>query len=194
MKRLILILLCFLMLPLLTAYHPGVDYMAIAIECAASGDADGGREAMEARDEKIEDLGLDYPLIAWEDLYLLSKIMYAEAGSNWLSDEHRLYVGNVLLNRVASPEFADTIEDCIYSPGQYYPQSSRYFANLRPTEREVKLAVRLLEGERFMPPSVVFQSNEILGSGVWLEIKDRLLGSTYFGYSSRPELYEEGTT
>ena len=38
-------------------------------------------------------------------------------------------------------------------------------------------------------PSVVFQSNYRLGSAVYLELKDALLGSTYLCVSSHPELY-----
>lgn len=175
-----------------TTYEPNTDYAALMIDAAVEGDAEAGQAAEAARNAKIDALGLadEYPYIAWDDLFLLAKIMFAEAGSNWLTDEHRLYVGNVLLNRVASSEFPDSIEECLYQPGQYYGSGSVYFENLRPTEREVKLALRLLEGERFMPLSVVFQSNEKQGSGIWLEIRDNLLGSTYFCYSSRRWLYE----
>ena len=52
-------------------------------------------------------------------------------------------------------------------------------------------AARLLNGERVLcEPSVVFQANARIGSGVFRELRDSLLGSTYLCYSSRPELYE----
>ena len=126
-----------------------------------------------------------------EEVTLLAKIIYAEAGSEWLSDEWKLCVGNILLNRVASPEFANTIAEVIYSPGQYYPKNSSYLKNLVPSERCVGLAKRLLAGERVLPPSVVFQSNySYLGSGNYLVLNDKYLGTTYFAYSNHPELYE----
>ena len=42
-----------------------------------------------------------------------------EAGSAWLSMEWKMAVGEVLLNRVASPEFPDTLAGCAFQPGQY---------------------------------------------------------------------------
>ena len=100
-------------------------------------------------------------------------------------------VGEVLLNRVASPEFPNTVEECIYQPGQYYPKNSSYFKKLLPWERETRLAWRLLEGERHLKPSVVFQANFTQGSGVFKSFYDKYLGWTYICYSSRPELYGE---
>jgi hypothetical protein len=173
----------------LAAFDPETDYMAIMIECAVAGDCEGGITAEEARNEKIADLELENVPVAFEDLYLLAKIMYAEAGSYWLSDEWKLCVGEVVLNRVESPEFPDTIREVLEQPGQYYGKNSSYFNCLKPSELCVKLALRLLEGERLMEPSVVFQANFKQGSGVHTEYCDEQLGSTYFCYSSRPSLY-----
>jgi len=50
--------------------------------------------------------------------------------------------------------------------------------------------LRLLSGERVLDePSVVFQSNGRLGSGVHKKLVDDQLGVTYLCYSSHPELY-----
>ena len=126
----------------------------------------------------------------FEELLLLSRIMYAEAGSVWLSDEWKMCVGEVVLNRVASPEFPDTIREVLEQPGQYYGKNCRYFDTLQPSELCVRLALRLLLGERVMDePSVVFQANFRQGGGVFAEYRDAALGSTYFCYSIHPELY-----
>ena len=53
------------------------------------------------------------------------------------------------------------------------------------------VALRLLQGERLMEPSVVFQANFPQGSGVHTHMYDSLLGSTYFCYSSHMDLYED---
>ena len=172
------------------AFDPETDYMAVMIDCAVEGDWEGGVAAQEARNEKIADLASEYVPVAFEDLYLLAKIMYAEAGSYWLSDEWKMCVGEVVLNRVASPEFPDTVREVLEQPGQYYGKNSSYFESLQPTERCVELALRLLEGERLMEPSVVFQANFRQGGGVHVEYQDDQLGSTYFCYSSRASLYE----
>ena len=173
------------------AYDPDTDYMAAMCAAATAGDYAAGLAAAEARAEKVAEMELDYPPVDFEELWLLSKIIYAEAGSNWLDMEWKMAVGEVVLNRMASPEFPDTMREVLEQPGQYYGRGSRYFENLRPSPACVEAARRLLEGERVLgEPGVVFQSNYRLGSGVFLELRDSLLGSTYLCWSSRPELYQ----
>ncbi len=156
-----------------------------------SGDHESGRAAGEKRSGIIESQQLDEAVFSYDELYLLSKLITAEAGSYWLGQNWRLRVGEVLLNRVASPEFPDSIEDVIYQPAQYYSRSNRYFRSLEPYDYCVEAARRLLCGERIInDPSVVFQANFTQGSGVYLCMEDSLLGSTYLCYSSRPELYK----
>lgn len=53
------------------------------------------------------------------DLYWLSRAIYAEAGNQPMKG--RIAVGTVILNRVEDPTFPDTIEDVIFSPGQFSP-------------------------------------------------------------------------
>ena len=168
-----------------------VDYSEIMIISAINGDVVTGTQAEQDRNAKIDEQGLSYPKIKFNDLFLVSKIMTAEAGSYWLSDEWKMAVGEVLLNRVASPEFPNTVEECIYQPGQYYSKSSSYFKKLLPWERETRLAWRLLEGERYLEPSVVFQANFTQGGGTFKKFYDKNLGWTYFCYSTKPELYGE---
>lgn len=194
MKKVITILLILIIAAILTlpvmAVEPDTDYMAQMMACAVVGDADCGRQLAEARNVKIDEQGLTYPKVAWDDLYLLAKIIYAEAGSYWLPDSWKMSVGEVVLNRVASPEFPNTIQEVIYQPGQYYGSQSRYFEDLRPDLRCVDLAKRLLEGERILnDPSVVFQANFKQGSGPMVSLFDNKLGWTYLCYSSKPELY-----
>lgn len=167
------------------------NYSEIMIISAINGDTVTGLEAEQNRNAKIDKQGLSYSKIKFNDLFLVSKIMTAEAGSYWLSDEWKMAVGEVLLNRVASPEFPNTIEECLYQSGQYYPKSSSYFKKLLPWERETRLAWRLLEGERHLESSVVFQANFTQGSGTFKSFYDRYLGWSYFCYSARPELYGE---
>jgi hypothetical protein len=175
--------------PALCAYDPEDDYMSLMLDAVAAGDEEAGRSAQDARKEKITELGLPYPPIAFEDLLLLSKIMFAEAGSCWLGDRWRLSVGEVVLNRVASPEFPDSIREVLEQTGQYYGKNNPYFNGLKPDRHCAELALRLLEGERNMEPSVVFQANFRQGSGTYLELYDRQLGSLYFCFSSHPALY-----
>lgn len=192
MKRLfvLLILLVLLSLPAGAVYEPDTDYMQIMIDCARRGETGNGMAAAECRNEKIADMGLDYVPIDYVELDLLSRLIQAEAGSEWLSAEWKMAVGEVVLNRMASPEFPDTMREVIEQPGQYYGSGSAFFASLRPSEACVLAAKRLLEGERILcDPSVVFQANFVLGSGVHIALHDPKLGYTYLCYSSHPELY-----
>ncbi|MEA4894473.1 MAG: cell wall hydrolase [Oscillospiraceae bacterium] len=172
-----------------STFSADVDYSEAMIQAAVTGDYEAGLAAQQTRDEKIAALGLDAENYTFEDLMLLSKIIYAEAGSVWLSDEWKMCVGEVVLNRVASPEFPDTIKEVLEQPGQYYGENSRYFDDLLPTDRCVRCAVRLLNGERQLEPSVVFQANFKQGSGTHTAVYDKFLGWTYFCYSSHTELY-----
>ncbi len=166
------------------------DYLEEMVSAAVVCDWEAGLAAEAAQRERNAQLGSDEPVISFEDLLLLSKIMYAEAGSVWLSDEWKMCVGEVVLNRVASPEFANTIRDVLEQPGQYYGKNNAYFDSLCPSERCVRLALRLLLGERVLcDPSVVFQANFVQGGGVHTTFVDGALGATYFCYSIRPEIY-----
>jgi hypothetical protein len=197
MKKLILLMLVAIAALAITTtamadYDPKVDYLNVMINAASKGDTVTGTKASASRAEKIEALDLEVTSINFNDLYLLAKIMYAEAGSEWLSDDWKMCVGEVVLNRVASSEFPNTVSGVIYQKGQYYGSGSTYFANLKPSERCVRLALRLLSGERVMnDPSVVFQANFSQGGGVCRKFYDKYLGSTYFCYSTKSWLYNK---
>lgn len=171
------------------AYDPREDYMEQMILAVMDGDTDAGAAAETARNEKIDREGLDYCKVAFDDLLLLARVIYREAGSCWLSEDWKMSVGEVVLNRVASPEFPDTVREVVMQPGQYGGQCPE-FRYLRPSRDCVEIALRLLCGERILnEPSVVFQSNDYLGSGVYQTLSDDALGATYLCYSSHPELY-----
>ena len=169
------------------------DYMADMMRCCLTGNFTDGTAAAKARNKKIEYLGLNIPKANFEDMYLVSKIITAEAGSYWLSMDWKMTIGEVLLNRVSSPEFPNSVAECIYQPGQYYGRNDRYFAGLVPYETCVIAASRLMNGERIIGnPSVVFQANFPQGGGVCVTLRDRLLGTTYLCYTNHPELYRQG--
>ncbi|MDO4286019.1 MAG: cell wall hydrolase [Eubacteriales bacterium] len=54
-----------------------------------------------------------------EELMILAAIIYCEAGTE--SHEGKVAVGNVVLNRVASPKFPNTIREVVYQQGQFTP-------------------------------------------------------------------------
>ena len=98
-------------------------------------------------------------------------------------------MGEVVLNRMDSPEFPDTMEEVIFQDGQYENVDNREFREeFLPTRACVRAALKALRGERLLPPLVVFQSNGRLGK-VHATYCDRVLGFTYFCETNHPELY-----
>lgn len=192
MRKFLIFLICFALLgfPVRGDFESETDYMEIMLRCVMRGETGNGIEAARLRNEKIAKFGLDYPIIDYAELEMLSKLIEAEAGSLWLPAEWKMAVGEVVLNRMASPEFPDSMREVIEQPGQYYGKGSAFFAALRPSEASVLAAKRLLEGERVLcDPSVVFQANFELGSGVHTTLHDPQLGYTYLCCSYHPELY-----
>lgn len=78
-----------------------------------------------------------------EDLYWLSRIINAESGNQSL--DGKIAVGNVVLNRVASSQFPDTVYDVIFQRNQFTPASSGAI-NRTPNEESVLAAKLCLEG------------------------------------------------
>jgi len=119
------------------------------------------------------------------ELDLLARIISAEAGCYWLSDEHQMMVGCVVLNRVNHPLFPNTIYDVIYQPGQYPPAYNGMLYSSTPDARTYENARRVLDGEYTCPSNVVFQAGFVQGHGVYMEIYDETLGTTtYFCYTN----------
>lgn len=171
-------------------YDRNVDYLSIMLRAAECGDIEAGRAAQVCRNEMLDDLGSDEIRIDFDDLLLLAKVIQHEAGSERLSAEWRMCVGEVVLNRVASPEFPDSVEEVVYQTGQYAGVNSDEFRYLTdPSADCVQTALRLLQGERLLAPWVVFQANFPQGSGVYTRFYDKVYGYTYFCSSSHMELY-----
>lgn len=82
----------------------------------------------------------------YDDLYWLSRIISAESRGEPL--EGKIAVGNVVLNRVASPDFPDTIFDVIFDDrwgGQFEPvRNSTVYQE--PTEESILAAKLCLDG------------------------------------------------
>ena len=128
-----------------------------------------------------------------QDVELLAKIMVAESGPFW-PDWTTMMVGEVVLNRVKSPEFPNTVHDVIYqsNPVQYSPVFSRGWDSMEVSEHDVELATRLLEGERPIgDPSMVFQALFEQGNQTLVAFYDTYLGTTtYFCTAYNQELYQ----
>ena len=126
-----------------------------------------------------------------EERELLAKAIYACTGIVSFCSEWRLCIGEVLLNRVASPEFPDTLEEVIYADERYCGKVEGYFAAITPDYRAYAAADRLLAGERVLNDKrVVWQDEHIYDGGVCKSLYDYRWGTIRFCYTTKPELYD----
>lgn len=189
MKYILALILILLLIPLnVKAVDCSIDYSELMAECVLEDNEIMGEYYANKRSKKVATFGgNDY---SYEDLLILSKIIEAEAGMNWLDDYIRMCVGEVVLNRVASVEFPDTIIEVVFEKGQYHHVKYGLFDEIVPTEKSINVALRLLNGERVInDKSVVFQANFPQGNGIYAEIYDDLLGITYLCYSNNKGAY-----
>lgn len=113
------------------------------------------------------------------DLDLLSRVIYSEAGCDWIPDWVQLYVGSVVLNRVKSSIYPNSIEGVLYDPGQY-PYS---LYDNTPNERAIENARQLLKNGSILPANVLGQNGDATGSAIYEQYHDDILGCTiYFTY------------
>lgn len=113
-----------------------------------------------------------------EELELLARVIFAEAGSDWCSDKMQRYTGSVVLNRMASPLFPNTMREVVYQRGQYSCASSGSI-NKTPNERAYNCARFLLENGSVLPSNVVFQSQHRQGDGLYEQVQNM-----YFCYKN----------
>ena len=172
-----------------TEKPPPPDYLDLMAQAAAAGDIEGGRAIEVERLTFLEENGLDEEVICFDDLYLLSQYIFLKAGEPRLSQELRVCTGELALNRMASPEFANTMRGVFLQMGDEVSVLSRPgLTSIVPSRVCVDAAMRLLLGERVMEPSVVYQRYERKGD-IFAVFADKLLGFTYFCRSEHQELY-----
>lgn len=111
------------------------------------------------------------PLTAYpyteDDLYWLSRVIYAESGAESL--EGQIAVGNVVLNRVRSEEYPDTIYDVIFDTKdavQFEPTSNGSIYK-EPSSTSVTAAKLALRGSRPVGDCMYFYA-PALSQGKWI--------------------------
>lgn len=116
------------------------------------------------------------PNYTQEDINLLAEVMYHE---NWNTDSEHLaayYTGAVVMNRVKSKEWPNTIKEVLYQKGQY-STTKKFFTKEIPTECYELAEMILRDGTPDVPENVIFQSMRKLGKGTWKKVN-----TDYFCY------------
>lgn len=88
-----------------------------------------------------------------DSLYWLSRIIYSESGNQSMSG--KIAVGNVVMNRVESPKFPNTIYDVIFQKNQFSPASSGSIYRT-PNEQSVIAAKLVLDGAEVLDGVLFF--------------------------------------
>ena len=110
-----------------------------------------------------------------DDLFYLAAAVCREAGGE--SEEIQLLVANVIMNRVNSSLYPNTIYEVLTQYKQYgtmwkYGISFPDWADQKVKDQCYSVAKRILEGERYCPENVLFQAEFEQGSGTFKQFGD----------------------
>lgn len=92
--------------------------------------------------------------LSQDDLELLATIIKLEAGGE--PYEGQLAVGTVIMNRVSSPNYPDSVRDVISSKGAFSTWTAAKKNSHNYTESTMRAAKETIAGKRVLPSSVVF--------------------------------------
>lgn len=110
-----------------------------------------------------------------EDLNIIAKTIQYEANPQYCGWEHSVAVGVVVLNRVASPYFPDTVREVVAAPGQYLPAYTWGFENISRLSYEAAKAA--MDGDHDVPADAYWQAQFPQGTSTW---KTFLCDTGYF--------------
>lgn len=97
---------------------------------------------------------------------ILARVINGEAGAEYVSDETRYYVGSVVLNRVESEYYPNTIEEVVFQRGQYECTWNGMY-DRQPTEACYRIARDLLINGSKLPNNVLLQANFVQGDSIY---------------------------
>ena len=98
-------------------------------------------------------------IINEKDLDLLSRLIQAEAGATWCRDELQLATGSVVLNRIKSDKYPDTMEGVIFQKDPIQYSTAEKLEKVVPTSRAIENARYLLTEGVTIPEDVIYQAN-----------------------------------
>lgn len=98
-----------------------------------------------------------------EALDIVARVVQGEAGAcPWM---HQVAVAAVVVNRVHSPYFPDTVREVVAAPGQY---TTLYMTGFDQVSRQCyEAAKKALDGESGVPEDVIWQAEFVQGAEVW---------------------------
>lgn len=138
-----------------------------AVPDAAASAADAETVQSDAEEDRYDALTLSE-----DDLELLARLVYLEARGE--PYDGQVAVAEVVLNRVVSDRFPDTVEEVIYQTGQFTPAS--YIESTTPGEEQYEAVADAVDGETCVTgEDVVFFSGAPYNDRVYA-----VIGNHYF--------------
>ena len=143
---------------------PGTPVQYLFFPPAASEEANEETRKIEEERQRIEaeraaeEARRAAAVIAYsdQDYELLTQIVEAEAGSGDIRG--RILVANVVINRVNSGRFPNTIHDVVYQKSQFSPVYDGRLFTCRVTQQTVEAVDRALAGEDYSQGALFFMN------------------------------------
>lgn len=92
-----------------------------------------------------------------DEIDLLNRVVQCEAQSEDL--QGRILIANVILNRVATGIWGDTIEEVVKAPGQFDPVGNGAYKVVEPDETTKEAVLIALNGENISEGALYFQKS-----------------------------------
>jgi N-acetylmuramoyl-L-alanine amidase len=108
------------------------------------------------------------PVEPSEDEKLLARIINAEAGNQ--PYDGKLAVGNVIMNRVKSPQFPNSIKDVVYQSGQFSSVSNGAI-NKEPNAESIQAAKEIINGRKILDDNVLFFYEPNIATDSWIRTR-----------------------
>lgn len=153
------------------------------------------------QEESEEDEGNTYDSYSEEDVYLLAQLIVNESGNQ--ERDGQIGVAEVVLNRLKSARFPNTVSEVIYQQGQF--SNNGQIKSRKPSEEIVDIAENVLNGDLrvFNNTEVLYFRNPMITSGISPKEERDWGRCQYFGYigdhafylgaTSKAELFDEDT-
>lgn len=113
--------------------------------------------------------------LTYEDRQLLARVIWVEAQGE--CEEGQQAVAEVVLNRMASPEYGNTLKSVIYAEGQF--RSVPYLEDAEPYQAQYEAIERAIYGPYVLPEDVVHFATFPTNDNIWGQI-----GGHIFCYDS----------
>lgn len=113
--------------------------------------------------------------LSWDDLNLLAKVVWVEARGE--SFDGQQAVAEVVLNRMLSENFPQTLHAVVYAENQF--RSVPYLEDAEPTQIQYEAIKQAIKGPYVLPTDVVFFATYPENENVWGQIGGHIFCSEW---------------